>query len=338
MYARWSIKVKLVIALDVIKQNLLKIKSRVNLPIMLMLKANAYGFSSVRVAHATQNIVNAFGVVSAEEGTELRENGIDKDILVCACASYELPIAVENNLIISLHNISQLYALLGYIEHGEIDASRVRVHLKVDSGMCRLGFKDVEEPLKLLTQYNINVEGVFSHLRDGTISQKPTFEQLSSMVINKYPNAIRHIASSHSLYDKRLQYDLVRVGIRAYSGAMSLHSQIIDIHRVEKGDMVGYGANLIDKDTNIATVFGGYADGLFGSKRVWIDGRECNVVGNICMDTFMVDVKDMKCHVGQDVLIFDDNTKDIVSKDREIIEYMLYTSTYGRVQRCYLDD
>ncbi len=305
---------------------------------MLMLKANGYGFSSVRVALATQDTVNAFGVVSVEEGVELRENGIDKDILVCACAPNEIPISVNNNLIISLHSKAQLCALLEYITCGRICSHSVRLHIKVDSGMCRLGFRDVKEPLKLLTKYGINVEGVFSHLRDDTISQKNTFDVLSGEVSKEYPNAIRHLASSHSLDNKQLQYDLVRVGISAYSGAMSLRSQIIDVRRVKRGDRVGYGDYLVDKDTNIATVFGGYADGLFGSKRVWIDGCECNIIGNMCMDTFMVDTKDMQCQVGQDVLIFDKDTKDVVCKDRGTIEYMLYTSIYGRVQRSYLDD
>ncbi len=306
---------------------------------MLMLKANAYGFHDCAIAHATKDIVNCFGVCTVEEGIALRECGIDCDILVMCAESSELPLAIGNNLIISLHNFTLLDSIISLANSNVIDKRDIRVHLKVDSGMHRFGFQDcdLQKAVETLKNNCINVEGVFSHLRDDSDFQRDEFERLSGVVLRSYPNAKRHIVSSHSLQHKSMRYDMVRVGLNAYHGAMRITSNIISFHDVKAGQYIGYGNYVTPIDTRVATVFGGYADGIFDIKRVWIDGRECNIVGNICMDSFLVDVGNLPLKEGDTVTIVDSEHLEEVISDKNTKEYNIYTNTFGRIKRLYYD-
>lgn len=323
---------------DTIRKNLLRIKREVNRPIMLMTKANAYGHGLCEVAKATEDIVDMFGVVCFEEGVALKECGVGKDVLVCACEVERLKDAQERGLVLSLHNRYQLDEIVRLTKSGEVASNGWRLHLSVDSGMRRLGFceSEIDDVLSTLKENDIKIEGVFSHLRDASLSQVDCFDRMANKAKLCYPNATRHLASSHSLSVERLRYDMVRVGLYAYENAMTVSSVVLSTRRAKRGDIISYGDSKVSKDTNIATIFGGYADGMFGTKKVWIDGNVCPVVGNICMDMFMVDCGEFMPKVGDKVLIFDGKRATSVANDRNCILYKLYTDIGGRVQRIYV--
>lgn len=305
---------------------------------MLMTKANAYGHGLCEVAHATEDIVDMFGVVCFEESVALKNSGIGKDIMLCACEVERLKEAQEMGIVLSLNNRYQLDEIVRLTKSGEVKNKDWRLHLCVDSGMRRLGFceSEIDDVLSTLKENDINIEGVFSHLRDSSLSQVDCFDSMANMVRMLYQNATRHLASSHSLSVERLRYDMVRVGLYAYENAMTVSSVVMSTRRAKRGDIISYGDSRVVKDANIATIFGGYADGLFGTKKVWIDGRVCPVIGNICMDMFMVDCGEFMPKVGDKVLIFDGKHAVDVANDRNCILYKLYTDIGGRVQRIYV--
>ena len=306
---------------------------------MLMVKADAYGFGITEVAKATEDIVDAFGVVTLEEAKKLRKAGIKKDILLCACACEELEKACDLGVIIGVHDTGQVDALVSLAKDGRINPQKVRLHIKADSGMHRLGFdlNGVKNAVRTLKTYSFCVEGVYSHLRDGTQNQKQSFDECERAVKEIYSNAIAHLASTHSMCDENLRYDMVRLGIGAYIGAMSVYSQVIESRFVRKGEIVSYGDYALPYGTNTAVVLGGYADGICreNPSDVYIDGRACKVIGNVCMDTFVVDTGEYAANVGDKVVLLDENSILTVANQRKTIEYTVYTSFKGRVQRYY---
>lgn len=306
---------------------------------MLMVKADAYGFGITEVAKETEDIVDAFGVVTLQEAERLRGAGIAKDILLCACACDELKKACDLRVIIAVHDIEQVNALVSLANKGYIDAKKVRLHIKADSGMHRLGFDldGIKNAVRILKNHGFCIEGVYSHLRDGTQTQKHVFDECAKAVKEVYPSAIAHLASTHSMFSENLRYDAVRLGIGAYTGAMSVYSQVIESRFVKKGEIVSYGDYVLLRDTNTAVIFGGYADGVCREcpADVYINGRACKVIGNVCMDTFVVDTGDYVASVGEEVVLLDGKSVQSVAKQRNTIEYTVYTSFKGRVQRYY---
>lgn len=304
-----------------------------------MVKADAYGMGAVQVAKATESIVSAFGVVTLDEVRRLKKAGIRKDILLCACACEELRSALETGAIVAIHNFEQVQTLLDLAKRGAIEANRARIHIKVDSGMHRLGFDcdGAKNAVRMLKTSGFNVEGVYSHLRDGTTAQLDKFNRCVKPIKDAYSNAVTHLASTHSLANEKLRFDAVRVGIGAYKGAMSVFSQVLESRHLKKGECVSYGNFVLQKDTNTAVVFGGYADGVDreNPSDVYIGAKPCKVIGDVCMDMFVVDTGESLAQVGQSVVMLDKNCVDIVAKQRKTIEYCVYTAWKGRVKRCY---
>lgn len=304
-----------------------------------MVKADAYGMGAVQVAKATESVVSAFGVVTLDEVRRLKKAGIRKDILLCACACEELRSALETGAIVAIHNLEQVQTLLDLAKSGATEANRARIHIKVDSGMHRLGFDcdGAKNAVRMLKTSGFNVEGVYSHLRDGTTAQLDKFNRCVKPIKDAYPNVITHLASTHSLANEKLRFDAVRVGIGAYKGAMSVFSQVLESRRLKKGECVSYGNFVLQKDTNTAVVFGGYADGVDreNPSDVYIDAKPCKVIGDVCMDMFVVDTGESLAQVGQSVVMLDKNCVDSVAKQRKTIEYCVYTAWKGRVKRCY---
>ena len=304
-----------------------------------MVKANAYGFGMKEVATEVEDIVDAFGVVTLEEAATLRNAGIKKDVLLCACACDEIEKACDLGVIIGVHDIEQVNELVTLAKNERIKPESVRLHIKADSGMHRLGFdcEGIKNAVRILKKHGFCVEGVYSHLRDGTLNQKASFDECVNAVKDEYPSAIAHLASTHSMQQEELRYDAVRLGIGAYTGAMSAYSHVIESRFLKKGEIVSYGDYILPHDTNTAVIFGGYADGICreNPSDVYIDGRACKVIGNVCMDTFVVDTKDYEAKIGEEVVLLDEKCVHDVEKQRNTIEYTVYTSFKGRVQRYY---
>lgn len=345
------IKLKIEINLDRVRSNLLEVKRDVNLPIMLMVKADAYGFGIKEVATSVEDIVDYFGVVTLEEGVALREIGIKKPVLLCNCGIDEIKRAAELNLTIAVHDMSQIIALKRLIVDGALSGGNVQLHIKIDSEMHRLGFAfhevdNVVEKLQNLclerlnvrdTNCSIDVTGVYTHLRDDTFNSKSRFDECVQKLKCAFPNAVCHVASSHSILCKEYGYDLVRLGLSAYSGAMSVKSQVLQSRRVKKGERISYGDYVADRDINTAIVFGGYADGVSRENPscAYIRSQPCNVLGNVCMDYFVVDTGDFIADIGEEALLFDESIKNRVIEQRKTIEYTLFTCWKGRVERIY---
>ena len=335
--------VKIVVEIDLkrIEKNVLATRRLVGVPVTLMVKADAYGHGLVKVAKRAENVVDAFGVETLEEGVRLRSAGIKSEILVLALCENEIYRAYQQDLTIGLHNREQFAKIVSLIDSNRINPAKLKTHIKVDSGMHRLGFclDELQIVLQKAKALGINVAGIYSHLRDETESQKSTFDRFVEVAKGYYPDIKAHLASSHSLFNPNLRYDGVRLGINAYNGAMSAYSQVVESRRLQAGERVSYGDFVLQKATNTAVVFGGYADSIAreNPSSVRIRGKKCAVIGNVCMDCFVVDTGDLEAKVGERVLLFDSDTASEVASERNTIEYCLMTSQKGRIQRVYLD-
>lgn len=335
--------VKIVVEIDLkrIEKNVLATRRLVGVPVMLMVKADAYGHGLVKVAKRAENVVDAFGVETLEEGAKLRSAGIKSEILVLALCENEIFRAYKRDLTIGLHNREQFAKIVSLIDSNRINPAKLKTHIKVDSGMHRLGFclDELQIVLQKAKELGINVAGIYSHLRDETESQKSTFDRFVEVAKGYYPDIKAHLASSHSLFNPNLRYNGVRLGINAYNGAMSAYSQVVESRRLQACERVSYGDFVLQKATNTAVVFGGYADSIAreNPSSVRIRGKKCAVIGNVCMDCFVVDTGDLEAKVGERVLLFDSDTASEVASERNTIEYCLMTSQKGRIQRVYLD-
>lgn len=335
--------VKIVVEIDLkrIEKNVLATRRLVGVPVMLMVKADAYGHGLVKVAKRAENVVDACGVETLEEGVKLRSAGIKSEILVLALCENEIFRAYKRDLTIGLHNREQFAKIVSLIDSNRINPAKLKTHIKVDSGMHRLGFclDELQIVLQKAKALGINVAGIYSHLRDETESQKSTFDRFVEVAKGYYPAIKAHLASSHSLFNPNLRYDGVRLGINAYNGAMSAYSQVVESRRLQAGERVSYGDFVLQKATNTAVVFGGYADSIAreNPSSVRIRDKKCAVIGNVCMDCFVVDTGDLEAKVGERVLLFDSDTASEVASERNTIEYCLMTSQKGRIKRVYLD-
>ncbi len=333
-----TIRLKVVIDLGKIKENFDRVKAGGG-KVMLMLKADAYGHGALEVARAIRT-ADMFGVATLDEAEALREGGIKGDILALACAPSELLKAAELNIVVGLYCRAQIDAVLRLTECGSLDPADLRVHIKLDTGMHRLGFceEELDDVLSALKKAGVRAEGVYSHLRNLNHAQAEAFDRMSAKAAKFFPNAIRHLAASAGCKKRSLAYDMTRVGYAAYEGAMTVTSRAIDLRRVRGGECVGYGRVRVRESTNIVTVFGGYADGMDreGKAFVLIRGKECPVVGRACMDMFMADAGDMYVSVGEEVVLLSPEIAQKLAKQRGTIPYALMTCWRGRTERIYI--
>lgn len=327
--------------LERIRNNIIRLRERAGARLMLMVKADAYGHGLERVATATEDLVDAFGVATVDEGVQLREAGIKKPVLTLACAPRELGVAIDNRITLAISGMSQLVALEELLSSGEAKADKVLVHLAIDSGMHRFGMspRAVNGVLAKLGELGVKVRGVYSHLRAKSQRQTECFDRVCKKVCAEYPKAIRHLASSRYADCRSLRYDMVRIGISAYEGAMRVESEVLLSRRIRAGEFVSYGDFKVDADANTAVVFGGYADGVAreNPSPVFIRGRECRVLGKVCMDCFVVDCGTFLPSAGESVTLLDGENIEELAKRRKTVPYTLMTCWRGRAERIYDD-
>lgn len=333
-----------------------------------MVKASGYGTGSYEIAKTLQDRgADYLAVAVQDEGVQLREAGITMPVIVLNPSVVNYKAMFSHHLEPEVYSVEECRQLIAEGEKmGVVDFP---VHVKIDTGMHRLGFTLEQLPalIALLKEQRVlKVASVFSHLcvadepaqDDYTRAQFEYFDRCVEVLQGACEHHIlRHILNTSGIvrFPER-QMDMVRIGIGLYGiktlfdgsedaliPVASLHSVIISLKEWPAGTTVGYGRHgLLKRDSRIATVTMGYADGLdrhFGNGRisVWVDGVLCPTVGNVCMDAVMIDVTDVKdCRVGDRVEIFGLHVPiESLSEARGTIPYEILTSISPRVKRVY---
>jgi len=334
---------------------------------MAMVKANAYGLGSYEISEFLQHHhIDYLGVAFADEGVELRKKGITTPIIVMNPEQHSYDAVIEYNLEPEIYSLRVLELFNEQlIKSG--NQQKYPIHIKLETGMHRLGFKDFEldELTEKLNTMNVKVQSIFSHLsssdvpeeREFTLNQIEIFEKNSSYLINQLGyKPLRHILNSAGITNySDYQYDMVRIGIgmigetsnkyikSQLQNSVSFKTVVSQISEVEAGESVGYSRKYkAEYNTKIATIPVGYADGiprLVGNKvgNVGINKKLCPIVGNVCMDMMMINVDNANVKEGDSVVIFNSNpTLDEFSKYCNTITYEVLTSISPRVKRIYI--
>ena len=353
------------INLGAIVHNLNVFRSRLNpgTKIMAMVKAFAYGSGSHEVASILQyHKVDYLGVAYADEGKLLRNHGIRLPIMVMSPTDESFQTLLEFTLQPSVYSKNVLTSLVRYLNGKEIS-----IHLKLDTGMHRLGFEESELDeliLMLKANANIQVESIYSHLAGSDEATHDNFsgEQAQKFLrmyekvsrgLNIKPS--RHILNSSGISRlDQYQFDMVRLGIGMYGvdpsenisrelrPAVSLRTTISQIKEIKAGETIGYGRHgKAERPMRIATVAIGYADGYSrafskGVGKFLVNGALAPVVGNVCMDMTMIDVTDCTAAEGDSILMFGEELSvNEVARWIKTIPYELLTNTSDRVKRVF---
>ena len=358
---------RLEVDLDALIHNLNFYKSKLDktTKIMVMVKAFAYGNGSEEIAKLLEyHRIDYLGVAYTDEGVFLRKAGVKLPIMVMNVSSNDFENILDYNLESEIYSFSLLEKYLDFLREKKQSA---KIHLKVDTGMHRLGFEpeDVDRLCEILKKENyIKVEGIFSHMVASdnpeedffSINQADKFIAFSDRVISELKiNPIRHLLNSAGIINfPEYHLDMVRLGIGLYGLEVTgtfqqslenvsvLKTIISQIKTVEKGDTIGYSrAGQVRRKSKIATIAIGYADGfsrVFGNGKyqVKVNGSEAPVVGNVCMDMTMIDVTGISVEEGDEVIIFE-GVRDLkkLSILANTIPYEILTSIGRRVKRIF---
>ena len=339
-----------------------------------MVKAFAYGAGSVEVSKALQasGLVDYLAVAVADEGVELRRAGITLPIIIMDPEVAAMDLILENNLEPNVYSHQSLKTVIAAAQAKGLEY--VPIHIKIDSGMHRLGFYKEDMPWlidRLNHQKAVRVASVFSHLAgsdeaqfdDFTLSQIKYFDACAEELkaglraagmygSGASPAIIKHICNSAGIERfSQFQFDMCRLGIGLYgfsfAGAKlrnvcTLETTILSVKTVKAGETIGYGRHTtLTEDRTIAVIPIGYADGFdrrfsnYGGE-VWVRGKRCPVVGNVCMDQAMIDVTGADARPGDIAEVFGEHMPLQELADKlGTITYEILTSVSRRVQRIY---
>ncbi len=352
--------------------NYYRSKLKKDTKLMVMVKAFAYGSGNFEVSNVLEfHRADYLTVAYADEGIELRRKGINLPIMVMTPESNTFESIIKNNLEPDIYSFRSLSMLEDAIEMLEAPlSSPIGIHIKLDTGMHRLGFlaDEIDTLLeRLKSNKNIIVKSVFSHLagadsqelNDFTIKQINVFEEMSSKIVDALPYKIlRHILNSAGISRfTDYQYDMVRLGIGVYGIApceddrgklktvISLKTTIVQIKEYEVGETIGYSRKgIIEKKSKIGVVPIGYADGLKrqlgnGKACFYVNGKAAPIIGNVCMDMCMIDLTDIDCKENDTAILFDENYPvERLAEACETIPYEILTSISQRVKRIYYQE
>ena len=329
-----------------------------------MVKAFAYGAGSVEVSKALQqsNLVDYLAVAVADEGVELRKAGITLPIIIMDPEVAALDLIIENNLQPNIYSFQVLDDIIHAAEAKGLES--LPVHIKIDSGMHRLGFYQEDMPkliARLQGQKAVRVASVFSHLAGSDEAQFDAFTHEQANYFNtcatqlqsalKYP-IIKHICNTAGIERfPKYHFDMCRLGIGLYGlsfahatlrNVCTLKTTILSIKTVPANATIGYGRHTtLSEPRQIAVIPIGYADGFdrrfsnYGGE-VLVRGKRCPVVGNVCMDQAMIDVTGTDAQPGDYAIVFGDQLPLQELADKlHTIPYEVLTSISRRVQRLY---
>jgi alanine racemase len=364
--------------LAAIRQNLLEVRKQISkdTKLMVIIKADAYGHGAVPLAKMLENgnNVDAYGVAIIEEAVELREAGITKPILVLGYTpkeQYDLVVAYDVAQTIFQYEMAEALS-----EEAKRQGKTAKIHIKVDTGMSRIGFTDnhesIEEIKKIAALPAVELEGLFSHFaRADETDKTSTIEQLNRYIdfnqMLEQENIVipvKHLSNSAGIIEfPQAYFNMVRCGIATYGiypsdqvsqneikliPAMELKTHVIYVKDVEAGVGISYGATFVtNKKTRIATIPVGYADGysrnLSNSGKVIIHGQYAPIIGRICMDQFMVDVTDIEdVKQGDTVTLLGREQEAFISAEElaqwsHSFAYELVCTVGKRIPRVYSD-
>jgi Alr-MurF fusion protein len=306
-------------------------------------------------------------VAYPDEGVELRNAGISLPIMVMNPEPGSYGLLLKYRLEPEVFSFRTLKMAVEAVTHSG-STEKLSVHIKLDTGMHRLGFgeEDLENLISLLIDTpSIMVKSIFSHLaasgsdiyKEFTLQQLEKFNKWSDKIMNAlhYP-IMRHILNSAGIARyPQAHFDMVRLGIGLYGVGNSateqlqlenagiLKSVISQVMHLKKGETIGYNRKgVLQKDSTIATVAIGYADGIGrefgnGKGKMKVRGKSAPAIGDICMDMCMLDITGIDANEGDEVIIFNDTASLLqVAKDMNTIPYEILTSLSGRVKRVYV--
>lgn len=347
-----------------------KLKDEVKL--MVMVKAAAYGNGSFEIASLLQfNKVDYLAVAYVDEGVELRKHEIVLPIMVMNVAPESFGNILKYDLEPEVYCIGQLKRLVDFIKR---EKKGIKIHVKIDSGMHRLGFeeKHVDELATILKENpSVQVASIYSHLAGADEARHNDFTQAQVVQFLKIADdlekvlqiptsptgdhTIRHILNSAGIVRfPEFQMDMVRLGIGLYGfeacqqeqyklrPISTLKTVISQIKNVKKGETIGYGRKgVATQDTQIATIAIGYADGFSrafsnGKISLLVNGKPAPVIGNICMDMCMLDITGIEASEGDEVIVFGENPSIKQLADAiGTIPYEILTNISSRVTRVF---
>jgi alanine racemase len=334
---------------------------------MVMVKAFSYGSGDVEIASLLQyQNVDYLAVAVTDEGVLLRNAGIHKPIIVMNPELQSFQQIIDYRLEPNIYSIELLKSFMKTVEQN--GQSKFPVHLKIDTGMNRLGFKsdsEIKMAIQLILESSqLKIQSVFSHLAASddssfdnfTFEQIARFEEVAELISKSFPYKIdRHILNSAGI--ERFtgkQFEMVRLGIGLYGisntglplqNIGTLRSTVSQVKKVQSTETVGYSRKgKISEESEIAIVPMGYADGLdrkLGNKNGsgFIHGQRVPIIGNICMDMLMLDVTGLNVKPGDKVEIFGPNISiSEVAEKAGTIPYEILTGISQRVKRVYLQE
>ncbi|MCR9181505.1 MAG: alanine racemase [Flavobacteriaceae bacterium] len=358
------------INLNALTHNFTYLKSKLQPGVKLMgvVKAFAYGSDSVVIAKKLEQLkIDYLAVAYASEGVVLRDAGIKSPILVLHPQTVNFNKIVDRCLEPGIYSPLMLKRFIAFAE--SLNLQDYPIHIKINTGMNRIGFapeeaSSITEILKQTTA--VKVKSIFSHLAASedvankafAERQIKLFQKTSDDLISELGYApLRHTLNTSGILNfPEAQFDMVRSGIGLYGfgndanenknlePVASLKTIISQIHHIKKGESVGYNFGFIaPKDSVTATLPLGHADGIHrgygkGKGFVTIKGEKAPMIGNICMDMLMVDITDIDCNEGDEVLVFGKSTTaEEFAETINSISYEVITAISQRVKRIVID-
>lgn len=363
---------QLIIDLDAIRHNIRAVHERAGVPVMAIIKADAYGHGAVEIARHIDGDCAFFGVSSILEALELRQAGIEKPILILGYTPVAaFPEAIRQGIRPAIFRYEDALALS---QAATALGMTAKFHIAVDTGMSRIGFQVTPEEADICARIaalpNVEAEGLFSHLATADCAdltrarhQAALFDQFDEMLHSRGVTIrLRHLDNSAGVMNFHCKYELVRSGIVTYGmypsaevdpsvldlrPALRWESRITHLKTLEPGREIGYGGTYTTtRPTRVATVPVGYADGyrrnLSGRFYVLIRGKKAPILGRICMDQMMVDVTEIPDAALNDTVVLVGRSGDLNISVEEIaaqgdsFNYEFVCGISRRVPRVYL--
>jgi alanine racemase len=358
------------INLDALTSNINYFRSKLlpDVRLMAVVKAFGYGSGSIEIAHLLEfNSIDYLAVAYADEGVELRNAGIELPIMVMNPEEQSFELMITHKLEPEIYSIRTLDAFLNVVRALPAVRQPLLIHLKLDTGMHRLGFSEAELDaivLRLRDQRNVRLASVFSHLAASDEPEHDAFTQRQSesfrrmckhLEENLETRFMRHLLNTGGVSRwPDLQFEMVRLGIGMHgiSGCREdlphllattrMKSVISQIRHLKAGESVGYSRKgVLQRDSVIATIPVGYADGYSrkmgnGRGKMIVAGKPAPTVGNICMDMCMIDITGIEAREGDEVTVFGEGYSiNEMAHDMETIPYEVLASVSSRVKRVY---